>query len=540
MAELFGFEIKRKTPIEEPHSFVERQEDDGAIAVAAGGSQATFVDLEGTAQTESDLIYKYRTMMLNAEVNSAVDDIVNEAINVTNNEAPVTIVVDDIPFTDGVKKKIIDEFNYCLQLLDFSNTGYEKFKQWYVDGRSNYHVIIDESQPKRGIIELRYIDSPKIRKIKEYEQVRDGQAYVKKLKNEYFLYLDNSNIQDMGKFTGGNVLQGLKIAKDSIISINSGLVNEKNTLVLSYLHQAYKALNQLRMLEDAAVIYRIARAPERRAFYIDVGNLPKAKADQYLRDMMTRHKNKLAYNAATGEIRDDRNFMTMTDDYWLPRREGGRGTEIQPLAAGANLGEMTDVEYMQKKLYKALRVPVSRLESDSMFNVGRSSEISRDEVKFSKFVRRLRNRFAMLFDRFLEKQLVLKGIITPEDWNEIKNKLRYDFQLDNHFEELKHIEVLRERVSLVNDILPLVEEGYFSKSYVKKHVLYQSEEEIEEIKKEKEEEKAEERENDLIDAVHQDAMSDDDEEEQGQGAPTTFTATLKPAAPTKPKEEKLK
>lgn len=532
MAELFGFEIKRKTPTEEPHSFVERQDDDGAVAVAAGGHQSSFVDIEGTAQNEVDLIYKYRTMMMNAEVASAVDDIVNEAINVSDNEEAVSINVDDIPFPASIKKKITDEFNYCLQLLDFSNSGYEKFKQWYVDGRSNYHVIIDEKQPKKGIIELRYVDSPKIRKIKEYEQIRDGQIYVKKLKNEYFLYTEGgAGAFDSTKGNNSTVLQGLKIAKDSIISINSGLVNERNTQVLSYLHQAYKALNQLRMLEDAAVIYRIARAPERRAFYIDVGNLPKVKAEQYMRDMMTRHKNKLAYNAATGEIRDDRNFMTMTDDYWLPRREGGRGTEIQPLAGGANLGEMTDVEYMQKKLYKALRVPISRLEADSQFNLGRSSEISRDEVKFSKFIRRLRTRFSMLFDRFLEKQLILKGICTPEDWELIKDSIRYDYQLDNHFEELKSIEVMRERLSLLNDASAFVGKGqYFSRLHVKKHILRQTDEEIEEILKEQEEEAIQ----DEIDGVDPDGNGKDEEQgKEAEAAAQTFVIKAQPA----PKEE---
>lgn len=536
MAELFGFEIKRKTPVEEPHSFVERQEDDGAIAVAAGGAQATFVDLEGTAQTESDLIYKYRSMMMNAEVSSAVDDIVNEAINVSIDESPVEIVVDDIPFGEPVKKKIVEEFKYCLQLLDFSNTGYEKFRQWYVDGRSNYHVIIDEANPKRGILELRYIDSPKIRKIKEYEAVKEGQIYVRKLKNEYYIYIDNSSLgaagaADIAKVNGISTLQGLRIAKDSIITINSGLVNERNTLVLSYLHQAYKALNQLRMLEDAAVIYRLARAPERRAFYIDVGNLPKAKAEQYMRDMMTRHKNKLAYNASTGEIRDDRNFMTMTDDYWLPRREGGRGTEIQPLAGGANLGEMADIEYMQKKLYKALRVPISRLESDSTFNLGRSSEISRDEVKFSKFVRRLRNRFSMLFDRFLEKQLILKGICTPEDWDQMKNKIRYDFQLDNHFEELKNLEILRERFSVV-DAMDAHVGKYISALFVKKKALYQTDEEIEEMRLEMEHEDIENKIKELDDAEHNQAIGGDQEEQ-----PQTFTATLKPSNGAKKEDE---
>ena len=537
MAELFGFEIKRKNPLEEPHSFVEKQDDDGAVVVAAGGHQSSFVDIEGTAQTEVDLIYKYRLMVSNAEVASAVDDIVNEAINVSDNEETVSINVDDIPYSPAIKKKITDEFNYCLQLLDFSNSGYEKFKQWYVDGRSNYHVIIDEKNPKKGVLELRYIDSPKIRKIKEYEQVREGQIYIKRLKNEYFLFTDgNASALDNVKGNNASIMQGLKIAKDSVISINSGLINERNTQVLSYLHQAYKALNQLRMLEDAAVIYRIARAPERRAWYIDVGNLPKVKAEQYMRDMMTRHKNKLAYNASTGEIRDDRNFMTITDDYWLPRREGGRGTEIQPLAGGANLGEMTDVEYMQKKLYKALRVPISRLETETGFNIGRSSEISRDEVKFSKFIRRLRTRFSMLFDRFLEKQLILKGICTPEDWEVIKDKIRYDYQLDNHFEELKSIEVFRERLSLLNDAAAFVGKGqYMSRAFVNKKILRFTEEEIEEIQQEQDEEAIQ----DEIDGVDPDGNGKDEEQAaETEKAAQTFVIQAKPAPA--PKKETTK
>lgn len=530
MAELFGFEIKWKgsEKEEELESFVEKTEDDGAMVVVGGGAQATFVDMEGSARTEADLIMKYRGMAEYPEVQSAIDDIVNEAI-VTNdlNDAPVDIIVDDVPFPDSIKKKIIAEFKYGLQLLDFSNTAHEKFRDWYIDGRANFHVIIDEANPSKGILELRYIDSPNIRKVREYEQEKNGQMYIKKLKREYYLYSESflmgTNSAKMD--SSGSTVTGLRIAKDSVITINSGIMNPKKTMILSYLHQAYKAKNQLSMLEDAAVIYRIARAPERRVFYIDVGTLPKAKAEQYMRDMMVKHKNKLAYDASTGEIRDDRNFMTMTDDFWLPRREGGRGTEISMLNGGATLGEMTDVEYMQKKLYKALRVPVSRLESDGGFSLGRPSEISREELKFAKFVARLRSRFSILFDKYLERQLILKGIVTPEDWKTIKNHIRYDFKKDNQFETLKNNEIKREMGGVVNDYLPLVEAGLFSMSYVYKEICQFTDEEIKQMKKEIDEEHAEDQ---AKQALERDLNKDDEEEEQG-GAPTQFVATLKPA-----------
>jgi hypothetical protein len=537
MAELFGFEIKWKgnEKSEELESFVERTEDDGAMAVFGGGSQASFIDMEGSARTEADLIMKYRIMAEQSDVKSAIDDIVNEAI-VTNdlNDSPVDIIVDDVPFPDKIKKRIIEEFEYGLQLLDFSNNGHEKFRDWYVDGRSNFHVIIDEENPSRGILELRYIDSPKIRKVREYEQEKRGQIYVKKLKQEYYLYSENFLMGSASKNDMNGAMTGLKIAKDSVITVNSGITNANKTMILSYLHEAYKASNQLRMLEDAAVIYRIARAPERRVFYIDVGTLPKAKAEQYMRDMMVKHKNKLAYDASTGEIRDDRNFMTMTDDFWLPRREGGRGTEISMLNGGATLGEMTDVEYMQKKLYKALRVPVSRTESDSGFSLGRPSEISREEIKFAKFVSRLRSRFTILFDKFLERQLILKGIITPEDWKDIKNNIRYDFKKDNMFEQMKNNEIEREKAGVVNDLLPLVEAGLYSMNYIYKNICLFTDEEIKQMKKEIDEEHAEDQ---AKQALERDLNKEDEQDDQG-AAPTQFVATLKPAATPKQGEDK--
>lgn len=489
MVQLFGFEIKRKIEAKEQlRSFADPVNDDGAISVATGGAQSTFVDLDGTAKTEAELVNRYRSMLQQPEVQAAVDDIVNEAITISDENRVVECVTDDVDMPDSIKKKIREEFENVLKLLDFSNQGYEIFSRWYVDGRLYYHAVIDETAPKKGIQELRYIDPRKIRKIREFEKEKpvngSNQFTLKRVKTEYYIYSDkgydvNTSAQQLNTFDS---IQGLKIAKDSIINCNSGVLNEKNTIILSHLHKAYKPLNQLRMMEDAAVIYRISRAPERRVFYIDVGNLPKIKAEQYLREMMVNHKNKLVYDASTGEMRDDRKFMTITDDFWLPRREGNRGTEITTLPGGQNLGEMEDINYFQKKLYKSLNVPISRLEAETGFSLGRSSEISRDEVKFAKFIRRLRARFSTLFDKALEKQLILKGVIKPEEWDIIKDSIRYDFKLDNHFEELKQSEILRDRVSLLDQVNNYVG-VYYSKDWVRKNVLHMSEDEIEEIEK---------------------------------------------------------
>lgn len=486
---LFGFEIKRKDDAKEQQnvrSFADPINDEGAISVATGGAQSTFVDLDGTAKTEAELVNRYRSMLQQPEVQAAVDDIVNEAINITDDSKAVECVTDDIEMPDTIKKKIREEFENILKLLDFSNQGYEIFTRWYVDGRLYYHVVIDETAPKKGIQELRYVDPRKIRKIREFEREKlptTNQFTMKRVKAEYYVYTDKGyDTNNSNPMNTLDSINGLRIAKDAVINCNSGLLNEKNTIILSHLHKAYKPLNQLRMMEDAAVIYRISRAPERRVFYIDVGNLPKIKAEQYLREMMVNHKNKLVYDASTGEMRDDRKFMTITDDFWLPRREGNRGTEITTLPGGQNLGEMEDINYFQKKLYKSLNVPISRLEAETGFSLGRSSEISRDEVKFAKFIRRLRARFSTLFDKALEKQLILKGIIKPEEWDMIKDNIRYDFQLDNHFEELKQAEILRDRLSLldeVNNYLGI----FYSKEWVRKNVLHLSEDEIEDIKK---------------------------------------------------------
>lgn len=496
--QLFGFEIKRKNEestskaLEQPRSFVEPNEGDGSISVTtnvpgSGGTMSSIVDLDGQAKSEAEAVQKYRTMLQQPEVQQAVDDIVNESIIISSDEKVVECVTDDLDLSDGIKKKIREEFDVVLELLDFSNYAYDIFQKWYVDGRINYHVIIDENNVRAGIKELRYVDPRKIRKIREYDKVKVGTGnnvtYVKKLKNEYFIYIENGFLNTATNSATMNTgTTGIRVSKDAIVTANSGILNEKNTIVLSHLHKAHKPLNQLRMMEDASVIYRISRAPERRVFYIDVGNLPKIKAEQYLRDMMTKHKNRLVYDASTGDIRDDRQHMSMTDDFWLPRREGGRGTEITTLPGGQNLGEMDDILYFQKRLYKSLSVPISRMEAENGFSLGRASEISRDEIKFSKFIARLRARFSILFDKILERQLILKGIISPEDWEKIKNDIRYNFMQDNHFEELKRSEITRERLSTLRDMDEYVG-TYYSKEWVRKNVLMMNEEDIEDMDK---------------------------------------------------------
>jgi hypothetical protein len=497
--ELFGFEIKRrKEENKNVQSFTEPANDDGAVNVsAAGGAVSSFIDLEGTAKSEAELVQKYRGMIAQPEVQQAVDDIVNELVNISSSEKPIECVTDDLDLPDNIKKRIREEFDTVLKLLDFSNQGYDTVQKWYVDGRVNYHVMIDESAPKKGIQELRFVDPRKLRKVREYAKDKAGtngnNGFTKRVKNEYFIYNDKGFHKNSGQISQGFDLNnsnqtGLRIAKDSIVNCNSGVLNENNTLVLSHLHKAMKPLNQLRMMEDAVVIYRISRAPERRIFYIDVGNLPKMKAEQYLRDMMTKHKNRLTYDMTTGDVRDDRRHMSMTDDFWLPRREGGRGTEITTLPGGQNLGEMEDVLYFQKRLYKALNVPISRLESDTGFSLGRASEISRDEIKFGKFIRRLRARFSILFDKILEKQLILKGVIAPEEWAAIQSAIRYDYMVDNHFEELKESEMLQNRLQILRDIDEYKGE-YFSKNWIRKKVLFMNEDEIEDIDKQIDDEK---------------------------------------------------
>ncbi len=481
---LFGFKIGKDEPAsEQVRSFVPPNDDDNAVNIVGGGVYGTYVDLEGTIKNDSELIRKYREMSLQAECDTAIDDIVNEAIVYQPDEYPVQIVLDKLEQPESIKKKIRDEFGHVLKLLDFGNQGYDIFRRWYVDGRLYYHLIIDEKQPRAGLKEIRYIDPRKIRKVRETPKTRSvpGQTelYVKPI--EYFVYSEKGFAKDAN--------QGLKIAPDSICYVHSGITDKDGKVIISHLNKAIRPLNQLRMLEDATVIYRISRAPERRIFYIDVGNLPKIKAEQYLRDIMQKYKNKLVYDATTGEIRDDRRFQTMLEDFWLPRREGGRGTEITTLQGGQNLGEIEDVLYFQKKLYKSLGVPISRLESDSGFSLGRASEITRDELKFSKFIARLRNRFTHLFDRILETQLVLKGICTKAEWQQIKEEIYFDFITDAHFAELKDAEILKERLTLLSDIDQHVGK-YFSVAYVRTKILQQTEDDIKQMDKEMAEEEA--------------------------------------------------
>lgn len=485
---LFGFKIGKDDPAQDQlKSFVPPSDEEQSVSVVGGGVYGTYVDLEGQIRTDADLIKKYREMALQSECDSAIDDIVNEAIVYEEGTYPVNIVLDNLKQPESIKKKVRDEFEHIMKLLDFNNQGYDIFRRWYIDGKLYYHMLIDEKQPRQGLKEVRYIDPRKIRKVRELPKSQPGlnptgqQAqYLKPI--EYFVFSDKGFVRDTN--------QGLKISVDSICYVHSGVTDKDGKAIVSFLHKAIKPLNQLRMLEDATVIYRISRAPERRIFYIDVGNLPKMKAEQYLREIMQRYKNKIVYDASTGEIRDDRRFQTMLEDFWLPRREGGKGTEITTLAGGQNLGEIDDVLYFQKKLFKSLNVPISRLEADNGFSLGRTSEITRDEVKFAKFVSRLRLRFSHLFDRLLETQLLLKGICTRSEWAQMKEEISYDFVSDAHFSELKDVEIMKERLGILESVDPYVGK-YFSKEYIRRKVLRQTEEEIKELDKEMEEENAE-------------------------------------------------
>ena len=482
---IFGFDIKRgEDDTTLPVSFAEPSNDDGAITVgnALGGFYNTILDMEGSAKTESDLITKYRSMAMQPEISQAIDDVVNEAISVDTNDRVVDISLGETDLSDKIKKAIVKEFDNVLALFDFTNNSYDMFQKFYVDGRLNYHIIIDPEDVKKGVIELRYVDPRKLKLIREVDKKQKDPHSgipVKKIKNEYYMYSESGfqNTTTGGSSAPASSTSGIKISKDAIARVTSGLMNENNSLVLSHLHPASKALNQLRMLEDAVIIYTLTRAPERRIFYIDVGNLPKNKAEQYLRDMMARHKNKLQYNSESGQITDSRKMLTMTEDFWFPRRGGEKSTEVDTLAGGSapGLSSNENLEYFQRKLFKALKVPLSRLEPEAMATFGRTSEITRDELKFGKFIRRIRNRFSWVFSMVLEKQLVLKGILTPEEFNEIKNDIRYDFVKDNYFEELKESEILRERLNTLRDISDYTGK-YFSHQWITANVLQMTEE----------------------------------------------------------------
>jgi len=489
MSRLFGFSIEDIDSLSKSTvSPVPPNKEDGSDFYLSSGFFGSYVDIEGVYKTEFDLIKRYREMALHPECDSAIEDIVNEAIVSDTNDSPIKIDLDNLSASDGIKKKIRDEFKYILELLDFDKKSHEIYRNWYVDGRLYYHKMIDFKNPQDGIRELRYIDAMKIRYVRRQKKREEDRFKLTNINSdnpmeyefpeieEYFDYNPKMSFPtaNSSSLTGNS---GIKFTKDSITYCTSGLVDRNKGSTLSYLHKAIKSLNQLRMIEDSLVIYRLSRAPERRIFYIDVGNLPKIKAEQYLRDVMMRYRNKMVYDANTGEIRDDKKFMAMLEDFWLPRREGGRGTEISTLPGGQNLGEITDIEYFKKKLYRSLNVPPSRMDGEGGFNLGRSSEILRDEVKFSKFVGRLRKRFSGMFSDMLRTQLILKNIITPEDWEQMNEHIQYDFLYDNHFAELKDAELLNERLGMVQVAEPYVGK-YFSQDYVRRKILRQSDEEI--------------------------------------------------------------
>jgi hypothetical protein len=486
---LFGFTLGQKDIVQkenpEQASFALPTEalDDGAVTITQNAHYGTYVDLEGSVRNELELITRYREMSNHPECDQAITEIVDEAICHDDDGKVVDINLDNLKQPESIKKKITEEFNNILDMLNFSNLSDDIFRRWYIDGRVYYHVIVNESNPKEGIQELRYIDPRKIRKVREVQKGRDlktGADIIKSIA-EYYIYNDRGTTTQ--SFTAA-ANQGLRISAESVINVNSGMMDAKNTFVISHLHKAIKPLNQLRMIEDAVVIYRISRAPERRVFYIDVGNLPKGKAEQYLRDIMVKYRNKMVYDASTGELRDDRKHMSMLEDFWLPRREGGKGTEITTLPAGQNLGQMEDVQYFQKKLLQSMNVPYSRLEPQGggMVGLGRSTEVTRDELKFQKFVTKIRNKFSQLFDHALKTQLVLKGVCTSEEWEQFREKIYYDYKKDNNFSELRDAELLQNRLQTLGLVDPYVGR-YYSQEWVRKNVLQQTEEEIKEMEK---------------------------------------------------------
>jgi len=488
---LFGFSISRdKNEAEQAvqQSFSPPTNDDGALTITSAAYYGTYVDLDGTAKNEVELISRYREMAMQPEIESAIDDIINEAICQDDDGKIIDIVLDNLKESDKIKKAIREEFQIVLKLLNYNNMASDIFRRYYIDGKMYYHIIIDKENPTQGIKELRYIDPRKLRKVREVKKKKDERTGVDVMDviNEYYIYNDKVTTGASSNF--GPV--GVRITTDSIISVVSGLMDSRRAVVLSYLHKAIKPLNQLRMIEDATVIYRISRAPERRIFYIDVGNLPKLKAEQYLRDIMVKYKNKLVYDANTGEVRDDRKFLSMMEDFWLPRREGGKGTEITTLPGGQNLGELEDVKYFERKLYKSLSVPISRLEPNQGFSLGRVSEVTRDELKFSKFVDRLRNKFSDVFDQALRAQCVLKGICTSDEWAMFKEHIYYNFIKDNNFTELKDAELMRERLSLLTEIDPYTGR-YFSQKWIQKNVLRLDDNSIAKMQKEIDKEKEE-------------------------------------------------
>ena len=520
---LFGFELKRATKKEDKKmlpSVVPPTDVDGAGYISTGaGHYGQYVNIgEDQSKDNAQLIMRYRGVSMNPEVDMAVDEIVNEAIVTSELESSVELKLDDIEAPDKIKKQITEEFENIISMLKFNDLAYEMFKSWYIDGRIVHHLLVNESNTKAGIQEIRNIDAAKIRKVKDIKYKKDPKTGVKTVDkiDEYYVFEEKP---------GATNVQGVKISTDAISYVTSGLLDESKKKVVSHLHKALKPINQLRMMEDSLVIYRLARAPERRIFYIDVGNLPRGKADQYMKDIMTKYRNKLVYDANTGQLKDDRKHMAMLEDFWLPRRENGRGTEISTLPGGENLGQIDDIVYFQKRLYRSLNVPVNRLEQEAQFSLGRSTEVSRDEVKFQKFIDRLRRRFSQIFLGILKKQLILKGIITVQDWEEWKDDLYVDYLKDNHFTELKDAEIFQNRMGLLNEASQYVGE-YFSKEWVMKNVLQLSEEEIDEMKKQ-------------IDQEMKDGEIPDEEEKAAQQQPPE-PAEPKPVpvqvVPDQPKE----
>jgi hypothetical protein len=477
--QIFGFEIARK---KEPQQLtvITPQNDDGSTTVnSAAGYYAQVINLEATIKSENDLIRRYREVAQYSDCDSAIDDIVNEAIVSDEEHAPVKLLLDEVKLSSSIKKKIEEEFKNVFKLLKFDSRGHDIFRSWYIDGRLYYQILVDEKNPRDGIVELRQVDPRKIRKIKNIEKQKNenGVEVIKKVE-EYYIYNDKGITE--------NSIQGVRLPLDSVIYTGSGLVDANTGLMMSHLHKSIKIVNQLKMMEDALVIYRISRAPERRIFYVDVGNLPKIKAEQYVNDLMNKFRNKIVYDATTGEVRDDRKHMSMMEDFWMPRREGGKGTEITTLPGGQTLGQIEDIEYFQNKLYQSLNVPSTRLQKTDGFNLGRSSEITRDEIKFTKFVQRIRKKFAQLFLDALKIQLILKGVMTLDDWDEIVQDIRFDFLRDNHFSEIKEAEIMQGRLNILQTLDPFVGK-YYSPSYVKKNILKLTDAEIEEIDAENEE-----------------------------------------------------
>ena len=479
MADFFGFEIKKKDQEKDDRtraSFVAPMDEDEGIGnvINAGGHFGQYVDINGDqTKSEKELILKYRDISQHTECDAAVEDIVNEAIVSDDDSSPVSLIMNDLDQPDRIKKMINEEFEHVISMLNMNWYGHDIFRRWYVDGRLYYHKIIDEANPKNGLIELRSIDPTKIRKVRELKKEKDPKTGAEIIvgSTEYFIFQNESL---------GSKAQGLKIAKDAVAYVTSGLLDPSRKKILSHLHKALKPVNQLRMMEDSLVIYRLARAPERRIFYIDVGNLPKGKAEEYLRNIMAKYRNKMVYDAETGDMKDDKKHMSMLEDFWLPRREGGRGTEISTLPGGENLGQIDDIEYFRRKLYKSLNVPSGRLEQEQQFNLGRSTEISRDELKFQKFINRLRKKFSALFIDILKTQLILKGIVTNEEWEDIRSDISVDFLRDNHFSELKDAELLRERLGTLREIDEYAGR-YYSVEWIRKNVLMQNDEDIEDI-----------------------------------------------------------